>query len=96
MKYIVSGPALGKLLQENRIRISRGELVFTPVAVPATAVDTKDVPEEDSKDAPAADSKEEKIEDSKEVVAEDSKDAPAEDTKEVAPVETKSPKKGKK
>ena len=39
MKYIVSGPSLGKLIQENRIRISRGELTFTPLVGAASSVE---------------------------------------------------------
>ena len=55
MKYIVSGPALDKVLRENRIRIARGEIKFTPFveAAPATV---KDVPE-DTKDVPVVDEK---------------------------------------
>ena len=66
MKYIVSGPALDKVLRENRIRIARGEIKFTPFvgAVPASVKyvpetpieDVKDVPE-DSKDVPIVDEK---------------------------------------
>lgn len=88
MKYIVSGPALDKVLRENRIRIARGEIKFTPFveAAPATVKDvpedTKDVPE-DTKDVP-------------ETPAEDVKDVP-EDTKDVPVADTKKPvKKGKK
>ena len=81
MKYIVSGPALDKVLRENRIRIARGEIKFTPFveAAPATV---KDVPE-DTKDVP-------------ETPAEDVKDVP-EDTKYVPVVDEKKPvKKAKK
>ena len=66
MKYIVSGPALDKVLRENRIRIARGEIKFTPLVeaahatvkdVPETpAEDVKDVPE-DTKDVPVVDEK---------------------------------------
>ena len=88
MRYIIEGRSVDKVLQENRIRIARGEIKFTPFveAAPATVKDvpedTKDVPE-DTKDVP-------------ETPAEDVKDVP-EDTKDVPVVDEKKPvKKAKK
>lgn len=58
-KYIVEGPALAKLLRENRIRVARGELTFTPLVdvdekkaepVVVDDKDNKDIPEEDTKE----------------------------------------------
>lgn len=57
MKYIVEGPALAKLLQENRIRINRGDLKFTPVGGEGYEAE-KASPVEDSKEVkPEADAK---------------------------------------
>ena len=53
-KYIVEGPALAKLLRENRIRIARGELTFTPLV---DGDDKKEASVEDSKDIPPAETK---------------------------------------
>ena len=101
-KYIVEGPALAKLLRENRIRVARGELAFTPLVdgdEKKTELDDKgkkDIPSAETK-VPAEEkdggshseeSKEKEIEDSKDVVADDSKEvAPVEDSKDVAPSE---------
>lgn len=102
MKYIVEGPALAKLLRENRIRVARGELTFTPLVdgdEKKTELDdkgNKDIPPVDEKvptevenvDAPSEDNQDEEIGDSKEVAPEDSKEvAPIEDSKDVAPSE---------
>lgn len=100
MRYIVSGPAIGKLLQENRIRISRGELKFTPLveSVPAKKVTASDIKspavDTDSKEVPPIDNKEVSLEvdtktvdvdgDSKEVKADDCKDVQAVDDKKTA------------
>jgi len=67
MKYIVSGPALDKVIRENRIRVARGEIKFTPFveAAPAPVNDVTEAPVEDAKD----------------VVVEDTKDVPVVDTK---------------
>ena len=54
-KYIVEGPALAKLLRENRIRVARGELTFTPLVdgdEKKTELDVKD-----SKDIPPVETK---------------------------------------
>ena len=53
-KYIVEGPALAKLLRENRIRIARGELSFTPLV---DGDDKKEASAEDSKDIPPVETK---------------------------------------
>lgn len=53
-KYIVEGPALAKLLRENRIRIARGELTFTPLV---DGNDKKEASVEDSKDIPPVETK---------------------------------------
>lgn len=101
-KYIVEGPALAKLLRENRIRIARGELTFTPLVdgdekkTEPVVVDDKDIPpvetkvpaEEKDGGSPSEESKEKEVEDSKDVVADDSKEvAPVEDSKDVVPSE---------
>lgn len=75
MRYIIEGPATGKVLQENRIRIARGELRVTPLAGA--------VPNIDSKDAPVADDKQ--------VTPDDSKQVSADDSKEVLPTDEKTP-----
>ena len=54
-KYIVEGPALAKLLQENRIRVLRGEITFTPLTIG----------EEDDKRADVSDEKEVAVTDCK-------------------------------
>lgn len=44
--YIVEGPALGKVLRENRLRIERGEIKFTPLVEDGKkqeVTDTKEV-----------------------------------------------------
>lgn len=53
-KYIVEGPSLAKLLRENRIRIARGELTFTPLV---DGDDKKEASVEDSKDIPPVETK---------------------------------------
>lgn len=53
-KYIVEGPALAKLLRENRIRVARGELTFTPLV---DGNDKKEASVEDSKDIPPVETK---------------------------------------
>ena len=53
-KYIVEGPALAKLLRENRIRIARGELTFTPLV---DGNDKKEASVEDSKGIPPVETK---------------------------------------
>ena len=95
MKYIVEGPALAKLLRENRIRVARGELTFTPlVDVDEKKTEPVVVDDKDNKDIPPVETNvpeetedgdtpsEENVE--KEI--EDSKDVVADDSKDVAPV----------
>lgn len=94
-KYIVEGPALAKLLRENRIRIARGELTFTPlVGGDEKKTEPVVVDDKDNKDIPPVETKvpaEEKdgetpSEESNEKEIEDSKDVVADDSKDVAPV----------
>lgn len=99
MKYIIEGRSVGKVLQENRIRIARGELKVTPLAddvqknCPAVhEQDAEEVPEEapEQEAAPVVPEQERQQEaapEVPEVPVTDEKDAPAEaDTKD-APVE---------
>lgn len=76
--YILSGEPkeAAKVLQENRIRVDRGVITFTPCQ-PGTVTDSKAVP--------AADSKEVSDTDSKAANDNDAKDVPADDVKEAAP-----------
>lgn len=69
-RYVVEGPAIAKLLQENRIRVQRGELSFTPLA--GDGEDAKPVVDTTSEDK-VADAKK-PVEDDKKPVVEDSKD----------------------
>lgn len=62
MKYIVEGPALAKLLQENRIRVLRGEITFTPLTIGEEA---PIIGEEDDKGADVCDEKEVAVTDCK-------------------------------
>lgn len=62
MKYIVEGPALAKLLQENRIRVLRGEITFTPLTIGEEA---PTIGEEDDKSADVSDDKEVAVTDCK-------------------------------
>lgn len=89
-RYVVEGPAIAKLLQENRIRVQRGDLTFTPLAGDGEeakpVVDTTSEDKVADVDKVVDDSKEPVVED-KEPDAEDSKEVEpdAEDTKEVKP-----------
>lgn len=57
-RYVVEGPAIAKLLQENRIRVQRGDLTFTPLAGDGEEADTKAPVVADNKDVePKADAK---------------------------------------
>lgn len=57
-KYIFEGPALQKVIKENRIRIARGELIVTPLVDAAPEVEDTKVPEvEDTKVVAHADEK---------------------------------------
>ena len=79
-KYIVEGPALDNVLKENRIRVKRGLIKFTPLN--GEAEDTTEVaPEEDVKDIP--------IEDTKDIPEEDTKEVAPEEEKKTAPKKSK-------
>lgn len=69
MKYIVEGPALAKLLQENRIRVLRGEITFTPLTIgeeaPTIGEEAPIIGEEDDKSADVSDDKEVAVTDCK-------------------------------
>ncbi|MSS16198.1 hypothetical protein [Sodaliphilus pleomorphus] len=95
-KYIVEGPALAKLLRENRIRIARGELTFTPLvdgdekkAEPVTVddEDNKDIPPVDEKVPTEVENVDAPSEDNQDEEIWDSKEVAPEDSKEVAPEE---------
>ena len=78
MKYMLEGnpKEVAKVIQENRIRVERGQISFALVpdeeVIPAAA-DTKDVIDEDTKDVID--------EDTKDVDAVDTKDAPTKTAK---------------
>ena len=78
MKYILEGnpKEVAKVIQENRIRVERGQISFALVPyeeVNPEAADTKDVIDEDTKDVID--------EDTKDVEAADTKDAPTKTAK---------------
>ena len=78
MKYILEGnpKEVAKVIQENRIRVERGQISFALVhdeEVIPDAADTKDVIDEDTKDVDAVDTKD--------VDAVDTKDAPTKTSK---------------
>lgn len=75
MKYIVSGPALDKVIRENRIRVARGEIKFTPFveAAPAPVNDVTEAPVEDAKDVVVEDTKDVPVVDAKKPVKKDKK-----------------------
>lgn len=75
MKYIVSGPALDKVIRENRIRVARGEIKFTPFveAAPAPVNDVLETPVEDTKDVVVEDTKDVPVVDAKKPVKKDKK-----------------------
>lgn len=94
-KYIVEGPALAKLLRENRIRIARGELTFTPLVdgdekktepVVVDDKDNKDIPPIETNVPEEAEDGDTPSEENVEKEIEDSKDVVADDSKDVAPV----------
>ena len=92
MKYILEGnpKEVAKVIQENRIRVERGQISFALVhdeEVIPDAADTKDVIDEDTKDVIDEDTKDVIDEDTKDVDAVDSKDVDAADTKD-APTKT--------
>ena len=62
MKYILEGnpKEVAKVIQENRIRVERGQISFVLVPdeeVNPEAADTKDVNDKDTKDVDAVDTK---------------------------------------
>ena len=94
-KYIVEGPALAKLLRENRIRVARGELTFTPLVdgdekktepVVVDDKDNKDIPPVETNVQEEAEDGDTPSEENVEKEIEDSKDVVADDSKDVAPV----------
>ena len=94
MKYILEGnpKEVAKVIQENRIRVERGQISFALVPdeeVNPEAADTKDVIDEDTKDVIDEDTKDVIDEDTKDVEAADTKDVIDEDTKDVEAADTK-------
>ena len=92
MKYILEGnpKEVAKVIQENRIRVERGQISFALVPneeVNPEAADTKDVIDEDTKDVIDEDTKDVEAADTKDVIDEDTKDVEAADTKD-APTKT--------
>ena len=86
MKYILEGnpKEVAKVIQENRIRVERGQISFVLVhdeEVNPEAADTKDVIDEDTKDVIDEDTKDVIDEDTKDVEAADTKDAPTKTAK---------------
>ncbi|MCF0219328.1 MAG: hypothetical protein HUK14_06060 [Muribaculaceae bacterium] len=83
MDYILSGNPkdVAKVIQENRIRVQRGVIKFTPLA------DVESAPEE-----PEADTKEAVEDDVKDVVEDDVKTEPEADTKEAVEDDVKTAK----
>ena len=86
MKYILEGnpKEVAKVIQENRIRVERGQISFALVPdedVNPEAADTKDVIDEDTKDVIDEDTKDVIDEDTKDVDAVDTKDAPTKTSK---------------
>lgn len=74
------GRTVERIIKENRVRVGRGLVKFSPAEDAAIVEDTKDIP----------------VEDKKELSAEDTKDIPSEDTKEVAVEDKKKTPKNKK
>ena len=86
MKYILEGnpKEVAKVIQENRIRVERGQISFALVPdeeVIPDAADTKDVIDKDTKDVIDEDTKDVIDEDTKDVDAADTKDAPTKTSK---------------
>ena len=99
MRYIIEGRSVDKVLQENRIRIARGEIKVTPLAddvqknCPAVPEqEAEEVPEEAPEQeaapvVPEQETQQEAAPEVPEVPVTDEKEAPAEDTKEAPAVE---------
>lgn len=86
MKYILEGnpKEVAKVIQENRIRVERGQISFVLVPdeeVNPEAADTKDVDDKDTKDVNDKDTKDVDAVDTKDVIDEDTKDAPTKTAK---------------
>ena len=97
MKYIVEGPALAKLLQENRIRVLRGEITFTPLTIGEEAPTIGEEAPTIGEEAPTIGEEAPTIgEEAPTIGEEDDKSADVSDEKEVAVTDCKKPKKGKK
>ena len=87
MKYILEGnpKEVAKVIQENRIRVERGQISF--VLVPDeeeadNATDSKDVVDiDDTKDVDTDDTKDVVLDDTKDVDTDDTKDVVLDDTK---------------
>ena len=98
MRYIIEGRSVDKVLQENRIRISRGEIKVTPLAddvqknCPAVPEqEAEEVPEEAPEQeaapvVPEQETQQEEAPEVPEVPVTDAKDAPAEEDTKEAPV----------
>lgn len=79
MKKVIlegDGRTVERIIKENRVRVGRGLVKFSPAEDAAIVEDTKDIA----------------VEDKKELSAEDTKDIPSEDTKEAPVAEVKKPK----
>lgn len=92
MKYILEGneKAVQSVIRENRIRVGRGLIKFTPYAddeQPAT--EQPNVVEGEQKGDDVIDDKENISDDSKEVVEEDNKIIEEDDSKEVVEEDSK-------
>lgn len=76
MKYILEGnpKEVAKVIQENRIRVERGQISFVLVPNEEEATDSKDI-------ALAPDEENNEVTDSKDVLLDDTKVAPTKATK---------------
>lgn len=88
-KVILEGDerTVERIINENRVRVGRGLVKFSPAEDAAT-----DDKEADEPDAQVDDTKKMEAEDTKEVAAKDSKEVPAEDAKVEPAIEEKKPK----
>ena len=98
MKYIIEGRSVGKVLQENRIRIARGELKVTPLAddvqkncpeVPEAPIvpEVPEVPEQEVApevpEVPVTGEEEKPEKEETKELSEEAPETPVEDAKEV-------------
>ena len=87
MKYILEGnpKEVAKVIQENRIRVERGQISFALVPDEEeadNATDSKDVVDtDDTKDVDTDDTKDVDTDDTKDVDTDDTKDVVLDDTK---------------